>query len=163
VDLARDFRSPEFQAAQNYVLKDVKARYPPGSPYGVSNLPPGAREAAGSVVSFYITLGAYATLGLADEALVVQVYGYKADQARVNLEHLIVGLVTAHAYPGGFASRHPAPSGPLTGASEHGGGRHQGAGPRWPRNPGRCHGRGGLEQFERQGSSTLHYSAAGSG
>jgi hypothetical protein len=42
VDLTRDFRAPEFQQAQDYVLNEFPGRYPQGSPdsqYGISNLP----------------------------------------------------------------------------------------------------------------------------
>lgn len=90
VDLTRDFRSTEFRHAQDYILNEFQSEYPPDSQYGISNLPPDAKEAAETIVSFYITLGGYVAFGLADEKIVVQLFGYRADQAWGALEHLII-------------------------------------------------------------------------
>ena len=90
VDLTRDFRSREFQQAQEYVLNKLESQHLPDAGRGISDLPRDAKEAASAVISFYITLGAYVAFGLADEKIVIQLFGYRADQAWNALERLIL-------------------------------------------------------------------------
>jgi hypothetical protein len=90
VDLTRDFRSPEFQQAQDYVLNELDSQHLPGPGDGISNLPLDARKAVSTVISFYITLGAYVAFGLADEKIVIQLFGYRAGQSWNALEPLIL-------------------------------------------------------------------------
>jgi hypothetical protein len=88
--LTQDFRSSDFQLAQEYVVNELDNNYPSESGYAISTLPPDARGAATIVITFYITLGAYVAFGLADEKLVIKLFGYRADQAWIALEALIM-------------------------------------------------------------------------
>lgn len=90
VSLTQDFRSHDFQRAQYCVLQVAKQEYPANSGFGISNLPEGAREYVSTVISFYISLGAYLAFGLADENIVLSLFGYRASQSWAALEHLIL-------------------------------------------------------------------------
>lgn len=90
VSLTQEYRSHEFQQMQNYVLKVVAKEHPAESGLGISNLPDDVREKVSIVISFYISLGTYVVFGLADDNLVLSLFGYRANQAWVVLEHLIL-------------------------------------------------------------------------
>jgi hypothetical protein len=87
VDLYQEFRSVEFQSAEEYVLKSLAANYEPS--IGLSNLPDEARNATYRVAAFYSSLGALVALGMADERFAVSLLGDAAERDWRTLEPYI--------------------------------------------------------------------------
>src|SRR5690349_1787925 len=87
VELTNEFRGTEFQEAHGVVMRgdgkvnDLKA--------GIAGLPEDERLAVTRVTAFFITLGALVVWGLADEALVVYMFGFQAVRTWTVLETTI--------------------------------------------------------------------------
>jgi hypothetical protein len=88
VGLYQEFRSAEFQAAEEYILKSLPGDYDPS--IGLSNLPTEARNPSYKVASFYSSLGALVTLGIVDERFAVSLLGDAAERDWRTLEPYIV-------------------------------------------------------------------------
>jgi hypothetical protein len=87
VDLYQEFRSAEFQTAEEYVLKSLSGSHNPS--IGLSNLPNEARNPSYRVAAFYSSLGALVALGLVDERFAVSLLGDAAERAWRTLEPYI--------------------------------------------------------------------------
>jgi hypothetical protein len=87
VELYQEFRSAEFQTAEEYVLKSLSGSYDPS--IGLSNLPTEARNPSYKVAAFYSSVGALVAFGLADERFAVSVLGDLAERAWRTLEPYI--------------------------------------------------------------------------
>jgi hypothetical protein len=87
-DLYQEFRTAEFQTAQDYVRNSLTLAYDPS--LGISKLPDEARYAVRRVANFYTSLGALVALGLADEKFVVSLLGNPADRSWKVLEPYIL-------------------------------------------------------------------------
>jgi hypothetical protein len=79
IELTQEFRSPDFQHAEEYVLRKLATEHSPD--LGISNLPEDAKVAVSTVLTFFSTFGAYIAFGLADEKIVVAIFGYRANRA----------------------------------------------------------------------------------
>jgi hypothetical protein len=89
IELTQEFRSPDFQHAEEYVLRKLATEHSPD--LGISNLPEDAKVAVSTVLTFFSTFGAYIAFGLADEKIVISIFGYRANRAWVALEPYILG------------------------------------------------------------------------
>lgn len=78
VELTQEFRSTDFQQAEEYILSQLAEEASPE--VGTSGLPADAKHAATTVNSLFISFGAYIVFGLADEKIVVSLFGYRADR-----------------------------------------------------------------------------------
>jgi len=87
VDLTQEFRKPEFQRDEHYVVSSLAGEHP--ASLGCSNLPEEARIAVQNVISIFISLGAFVALNIAEERSVVSLFGYRADRAWRALEPYI--------------------------------------------------------------------------
>jgi hypothetical protein len=87
-DLYQEFRSAEFQKAQDYVRDSLPPASDPS--LGISKLPDEARYSVRKVANFYTSLGALVALGLADEKFVVSLLGNPADRSWRVLEPYIL-------------------------------------------------------------------------
>lgn len=87
VELYQEFRSAEFQAAEEYVLKALLASN--DQSIGLSNLPSEARNPSYRVAAFYSSIGALVTLGLVDERFAVSLLGDAAERDWRTLEPYI--------------------------------------------------------------------------
>ena len=87
VDLMQELRSPEFQKSADYLIHTLAADNDPS--LGCSNLPQDARLAVGTVSMFFTSLGALVAHDIADEAIVVTLFGFRANRAWTILEPYI--------------------------------------------------------------------------
>lgn len=87
IELTQEFRSRDFQRAEEYVLNQLAAEH--SADLGISGLPEDAKAAVTTVLIFFNTFGAYVYFGLADEKIVVSLYAYRANRAWVALEPYI--------------------------------------------------------------------------
>jgi hypothetical protein len=87
VDLYQEFRSAEFQTAEEYVLKALSVSHDPS--IGLSKLPNEARNPSYRVAAFYSSLGALVALGLVDERFAVSLLGDAAERDWRTLEPYI--------------------------------------------------------------------------
>lgn len=88
VNLAREYRSIEFQEAQDYVLSSLATDCDPS--LGFSKLPDDSRTPAYKVASYFTSLGSLVVHGMADERFVVSILGFPADRSWSVLEPYIV-------------------------------------------------------------------------
>jgi hypothetical protein len=108
IELTQEFQSEEFQRAERYARRILPKEHLPN--LGISELPEEARLAVTRVVSLYITLGAYVNFKIADEAIVVMLYGSAADRTWTTLEPYIEREreirddPIIRGYPDGFAT-----------------------------------------------------------
>lgn len=84
----KEYRSPVYQRHEHYVVTELAQRSPPE--LGVSGLPEESRIAATSIVTFFNVLGALLIYDMADEKLIVPLFGYRAAQAWGVLEPYIM-------------------------------------------------------------------------
>jgi hypothetical protein len=87
VDLLQEFRSRDFQAAEDYVLNKLATENDPLS--GTTELPDAPRMAVNYVASFFTALGALAHYQMVDEEIVVAHFGFRARRAWNALEKYI--------------------------------------------------------------------------
>lgn len=87
ITLYQEYRSADFQRAQNYVLDSLAASFGPES--GLSNLADEARIPSSQVAAFYTSLGALVALGLVDEKFAVSILGSAAHRTWNILEPYI--------------------------------------------------------------------------
>ena len=87
VQLTQELRSSEFQEAEDYALRVLEAEH--SCDLGITNLPIRAKTAVTTLLTFYSSFGAYIILGLADEKVIVSLFGFRANRAWVALEKYI--------------------------------------------------------------------------
>ncbi|HEX3958851.1 MAG TPA: hypothetical protein VHZ03_19850 [Trebonia sp.] len=87
-NLYQEFRSPDFQKAQDYVRNSLAPSF--NSSLGISELPDEARYYVRKVANFYTSLGALIVLRLADEKFVISLLGNPADRTWKVLEPYIL-------------------------------------------------------------------------
>ena len=87
VTMYQEYRSAEFQAAQDYVLYSLAGSFDPAM--GLSHLPSEARVPSSKVAAYYNSLGTLVTLGLVDERFAVSLLGIGANRTWNTLEPYI--------------------------------------------------------------------------
>lgn len=87
VELFQEFRSTEWQRAETYVLRRLRAEHDPEM--GCSALPDDAKIAVNKVIGFFSGFGIFVYRKMADESLVVPLIGYRASRAWDALEPFI--------------------------------------------------------------------------
>jgi len=87
VTMYQEYRSVEFQAAQDYVLYSLAGSFDPVM--GLSHLPSEARIPSSKVAAYYNSLGTLVTLGLIDERFAVSLLGIGANRTWNMLEPYI--------------------------------------------------------------------------
>ena len=88
VELTQEFRSTEFQEAESYVLSRLTDEISVGA--ATSSLPSEAKQAVTTMISFFLSLGAYGAFGLADEKIIISLFGYRANRLWQILEPYIL-------------------------------------------------------------------------
>lgn len=88
ISLGREYRSEEFQLAQNYVLDLLPIEHAPS--LGVTGLPAAARNSVVRVVNFFTWLGGLVFFDIVDEELMVGLLGNRTNRAWEVLEPYIV-------------------------------------------------------------------------
>lgn len=88
VDLMQEFRSAEFQMAEEYVLKRLATEN--DLSLGCSGLTGRASLAVNLVNSFFLSLGTLVAQDMVDEATVVLLFGFRANRAWSALESRIM-------------------------------------------------------------------------
>jgi hypothetical protein len=88
IDLIREFRSSEFQEAEQYVLNKLTQENPA---HGVLRLPDRARFAASIVVSFFGVLANLVIEDIISEASAVSTLGFRANNLWTKMEPFIMG------------------------------------------------------------------------
>ncbi|NRQ34145.1 hypothetical protein HII36_20150 [Nonomuraea sp. NN258] len=88
VDLAQEFRTVEFQRAESYVIESLAKEQDPS--LGCSRLPEEARIAVNAVMTFFSSIGTLVVMNMADEVLVVPLFGYRANRAWKALEPFVM-------------------------------------------------------------------------
>jgi hypothetical protein len=84
----KEYRSPAFQRNEHYVVTKLAEENPPE--LGISCLPEEARIAATSLITFFNIMGSVLVFNMIDEALVVPLLGYRANQDWMALEPYIL-------------------------------------------------------------------------
>lgn len=87
VELTQEFRSDDFQVAEGYVLLRLHEEQPISM--GISGLPDEARIAATRMLTFYSTFGALMVFRMASEAIIVGMFGFRANRTWIALEPYI--------------------------------------------------------------------------
>lgn len=87
VQLTQEFRSKEFQEAEDYALRSLETEH--SSDLGITGLPIRAKTAVTTLLTFYSSFGAYIILGLTDEKVIVSLFGFRANRTWVALEKYI--------------------------------------------------------------------------
>jgi hypothetical protein len=84
IDLFREFRSEEFQAAERYVRESLAVEHGPS--HGLSRLPEHIRRRVTTVAYFYQNLGYLFRLGILDEEVLRLTFDYRVVMAWRALE-----------------------------------------------------------------------------
>lgn len=87
VNLIQEYRSPEFQQAEYYIMHKLAAENRRND--GILNLPFEARSNATRVLSYFGTLGSLIIYGILEEVMAVSTLGFRADHLWVELEPFV--------------------------------------------------------------------------
>jgi hypothetical protein len=88
ISLGQEYRSDDFQRAQDYVVNTLRSEHDPSS--GISGLPDQARHDVRQVSTFFTNLGTLVFLGMIDEEFAIGFLGYRARNDWEALEPYIV-------------------------------------------------------------------------
>jgi hypothetical protein len=88
MSLGQEYRSDDFQQAQDYVLNVLASEHEPN--LGVTRLPEDARRRVLRVVTFFTGLGNLVFFDIADEEFVIGFLGNRTNQAWKRLEPYII-------------------------------------------------------------------------